>query len=226
MKLESCYTPIVSNPVHETVPKGNLAVYVVIYFNHSIFGELLNEAENVYGFEYYSGIMIPCRVAEFESGLVDGSGGWRLTMRRKFCVTQPIYHNLDSSSNKPIKKKLLSWGRKLARRAKSLFCTKLGSGYTPIMSDPVHETVPKGHLAVYVGQKDDEFCRIYVPVIYFNHPIFGELLNEAENVYGFEYSGGIRLPCRVAEFERVKTWIESGLIGSRDRRMSLRWCGK
>ena len=33
-------------------------------------------------------------------------------------------------------------------------------------------TVLKGHLAVYVGQKDGDFYRVLVPVIYFNHPLF------------------------------------------------------
>nr|GMC89227.1 auxin-responsive protein SAUR36-like [Ipomoea batatas] len=39
-------------------------------------------------------------------------------------------------------------------------------------------------MAVYVGQKDGDFKRILVPVMYFNHPLFGELLREAENEFG------------------------------------------
>lgn len=56
-----------------------------------------------------------------------------------------------------------------------------------IGKEPIHEspvTVQKGHLAVYVGQKDRDFYRVLVPVIYFNHPLFGELLKEAEREYG------------------------------------------
>lgn len=81
-----------------------------------------------------------------------------------------------------------------------------GSGYVRSESDPV----PKGHLAVYVGHEDGDLHRVLVPVIYFNHPLFGELLREAEKEYGFHHQGGITLPCRFTEFERVKTRIASG----------------
>ncbi|KAL4342013.1 hypothetical protein GQ457_08G027150 [Hibiscus cannabinus] len=66
---------------------------------------------------------------------------------------------------------------------------------------------PKGHLALYVGESEDETKRVVVPVIYFNHPLFGELLKEAEQVYGFSQSGGITLPCGLSEFEKVKMRI-------------------
>ncbi|KAK7260188.1 hypothetical protein RIF29_26017 [Crotalaria pallida] len=147
---------------------------------------------------------------------------------RRFWTTRPGYRRLGSSPARKHMTKLLSWGRKLTIRARSLCsCKKLGLSYIPIGSDPVRETVPKGHLAVYVGQKDGESRRVLVPVIYFNHPLFGELLNEAEKVYGFEHQGGITIPCRVAEFERVKTRIESGLGDSGGcRRLALRWHSK
>ncbi|KAM3379785.1 hypothetical protein P3S68_012199 [Capsicum galapagoense] len=67
--------------------------------------------------------------------------------------------------------------------------------------------VPKGHLAVYVGEKQEDACRVLVPVVYFNHPLFVDLLREAEMVYGFDYSGGIRIPCRISEFEKVQSRI-------------------
>ncbi|KAI6706608.1 hypothetical protein NL676_009570 [Syzygium grande] len=78
--------------------------------------------------------------------------------------------------------RLLTWGRRLTSKT-------------------------RGHLAVYVGQKDAEFCRVLVPVIYFNHPLFSELLREAEEEFGFDHPGGITIPCGVSEFERVKTRI-------------------
>ncbi|PHT95424.1 Auxin-responsive protein SAUR36 [Capsicum annuum] len=78
-------------------------------------------------------------------------------------------------------------------------------------SDPV--PVPKGHLAVYVGQKDGDYKRVLVPVIYINHPLFSELLREAEEEYGFNHPGGITIPCRISEFERVQTRIQQGRVG-------------
>ncbi|MQL77880.1 hypothetical protein Taro_010281 [Colocasia esculenta] len=64
---------------------------------------------------------------------------------------------------------------------------------------------PKGHLAVYVGARGVEPPRrVLVPVVYFNHPLFGELLREAEEEFGFHHPGGITIPCPVADFESVR----------------------
>jgi hypothetical protein len=35
-----------------------------------------------------------------------------------------------------------------------------------------------------------------VPVIYFNHPLFGELLREAEEEFRHQHQGGITIPCQ------------------------------
>ncbi|XVF22739.1 hypothetical protein REPUB_Repub12eG0196700 [Reevesia pubescens] len=112
--------------------------------------------------------------------------------------------------------KLISWGRRLTNGAKSICSVKQRSGYVPIGQEPIDEKpmeVPKGHLAVYVGQKDGDFHRVLVPVIYFNHPLFGELLREAEEEYGFSHQGGITIPCRYSEFESIQTRIAAGTCG-------------
>ncbi|KAK7339378.1 hypothetical protein VNO77_20041 [Canavalia gladiata] len=125
---------------------------------------------------------------------------------------RPGYCRLGGSSQslarRPIAK-LLTWGRRLTAGAKSFLTVGSGSGYAQLGSEP-DSSVPKGHLAVYVGQKDGELHRVLVPVIYFNHPLFGELLKEAEKEFGFNHPGGITIPCRFTEFERVKTRIASG----------------
>lgn len=113
-----------------------------------------------------------------------------------------------------------SWGRRLKTRAKAAICSAAsrpgrgllpgsgpGRGYVPIGGEEKPEAVPKGHLAVYVGQEDGDFRRVLVPVMYFNHPLFGELLREAEEQYGFHHPGGITIPCRISEFESVQTRI-------------------
>ncbi|EOX96266.1 hypothetical protein QUC31_005482 [Theobroma cacao] len=129
------------------------------------------------------------------------------------------YHHLTQAGSFCKSKtfsKLIGWGRRLTNGAKSICSVKPGSGYLPIGQDPVDEKpkeVPKGHLAVYVGQKDGDLHRVFVPVIYFNHPLFGELLREAEEEYGFTQPGGITIPCRFSEFERVQTRITAGTGG-------------
>lgn len=73
-------------------------------------------------------------------------------------------------------------------------------GYGPI-------ELPKGHLAVYVGESEDEKQRVLVPVTHFNHPLLGKLLEDAEKLYGFDHPGVITIPCGVSEFERVQKII-------------------
>lgn len=58
--------------------------------------------------------------------------------------------------------------------------------------------VPKGHLAVYVGDGDDQSCkqRFVVPISYLKHPLFQDLLKLAEEEYGFSHPmGGLTIPC-------------------------------
>ncbi|KAB5526961.1 hypothetical protein DKX38_020808 [Salix brachista] len=107
---------------------------------------------------------------------------------RRTRIHPPDYNLLGQSEStsrskpKPISK-IINWGRRLTKGAKSLCCSKPGSGYIPMGHELVCDkpvTVPKGHLAIYVGQEDGDFHRVLVPVIYFNHPLFGELLREAE----------------------------------------------
>ncbi|CAN1308042.1 Auxin-responsive protein SAUR36 [Linum perenne] len=138
---------------------------------------------------------------------------WIFSRRRR---NRSLYNRLispyadgDSTSTSPrrssqITSRLRIWGRRLTTRARSI-CNptrRLGSGYSRACVKPV----PKGQLAVYVGQKDGE---VLVPVIYINHPLFGELLKEAQEEYGFDQEGGITIPCPFAEFERVKTRIDA-----------------
>ncbi|KAK4723947.1 hypothetical protein R3W88_026726 [Solanum pinnatisectum] len=85
-------------------------------------------------------------------------------------------------------------------------------GYVQIGHKEKVSVVPKGHMAIYVGQKDGDCKRFLVPVIYFNHPLFSELLREVEDEYGFNYSGGITIPCRISEFEHVQTRIKQGWV--------------
>nr|DAD45483.1 TPA_asm: hypothetical protein HUJ06_003713 [Nelumbo nucifera] len=61
-------------------------------------------------------------------------------------------------------------------------------------------------MVVYVGQKDDGLHRFLVPVIYFNHPLFTDLLREAGE-HGFHHPDGITIPCQIAELESIQTKI-------------------
>ncbi|PIA56063.1 hypothetical protein AQUCO_00700420v1 [Aquilegia coerulea] len=60
-------------------------------------------------------------------------------------------------------------------------------------------TVPKGHIAVYVGENEKR--RFVVPISYLSHPLFQELLNQAEEEFGFNHPmGGLTIPCNEESF--------------------------
>ncbi|XP_016188453.2 auxin-induced protein X10A-like [Arachis ipaensis] len=53
--------------------------------------------------------------------------------------------------------------------------------------------VPKGYLAMYVGEKMKRFV---VPISYLNQPLFQELLSQAEEEFGYDHPmGGLTVPC-------------------------------
>ncbi|TXG64697.1 hypothetical protein EZV62_011691 [Acer yangbiense] len=55
--------------------------------------------------------------------------------------------------------------------------------------------VPKGHLAVYVGESERK--RFIIPVSFLNHSSFQDMLRQAEEEFGFDHPmGGLTIPCR------------------------------
>ena len=61
------------------------------------------------------------------------------------------------------------------------------------------QVVPRGHIAVYVGEMERK--RFVVPISYLNHPLFADLLNRAEEEFGFNHPmGGLTIPCKEDAF--------------------------
>ncbi|KAB5541516.1 hypothetical protein DKX38_014490 [Salix brachista] len=66
--------------------------------------------------------------------------------------------------------------------------------------------VPKGFLAVYVGETEKK--RYMVPVSYLNKPVFQDLLSKAEKEFGFDHPmGGLTIPCREDTFIQLKIFM-------------------
>jgi SAUR family protein len=61
--------------------------------------------------------------------------------------------------------------------------------------------VPKGYLAVYVGEKMKRFV---IPISCLNQTSFQELLSQAEDQFGYDHPmGGITIPCREDVFLEI-----------------------
>ncbi|KAL5071318.1 hypothetical protein RYX36_022205 [Vicia faba] len=68
-------------------------------------------------------------------------------------------------------------------------------------------SIPKGYLAVCVGQ---ELKRFIIPTEYLSHQGFMILLRQAEEEFGFQQAGVLRFPCEVSVFESVLKMVEDG----------------
>ncbi|KVI04105.1 Auxin responsive SAUR protein [Cynara cardunculus var. scolymus] len=68
--------------------------------------------------------------------------------------------------------------------------------------------VPKGHLAVYVGEIQKK--RFVVPITYLDQPLFQVLLRHSEEEYGFDHPmGGLTISCKEDEFVKIITLLKS-----------------
>ncbi|XP_042439580.1 auxin-responsive protein SAUR36-like [Zingiber officinale] len=104
-------------------------------------------------------------------------------------------------------RRMCEWARGISRR---LLGHPTVGERAPLLEEE-WRAPPKGHLAVYVAEKEGERARRYVvPAVYFNHPLFRELLREAEEEFGFHHSGAITFPCQAAKFESVSSRIAAG----------------
>ncbi|KAL8139198.1 hypothetical protein V2J09_005199 [Rumex salicifolius] len=62
----------------------------------------------------------------------------------------------------------------------------------------IKDAVPKGFLPVYVGSG---LRRVVIPTAYLSTPEFREVMERAEEEFGFQQNGGLQLPCTDQEFD-------------------------
>ncbi|XLS84252.1 hypothetical protein HN51_034418 [Arachis hypogaea] len=66
--------------------------------------------------------------------------------------------------------------------------------------------VPKGYLAVYVGEKQKRFV---IPISYLNQPSFQDLLSQAQEEFGYDHPmGGLTIPCSEYVFQQITSQLE------------------
>ena len=73
------------------------------------------------------------------------------------------------------------------------------------VSGASNDVVPKGFLAVCVGK---ELKRFVIPTEYLGHQAFAILLREAEEEFGFQQEGVLKIPCEVSVFEKILKVVE------------------
>ncbi|MQL97676.1 hypothetical protein Taro_030371 [Colocasia esculenta] len=88
---------------------------------------------------------------------------------------------------------------------KSMGFLKRTLSFTDAAASAVSSDVPKGFLAVCVGE---EMKRFVIPTEYLGHRAFSALLQETEEEFGFEQEGVLRIPCEVAVFESILKVVE------------------
>ena len=70
------------------------------------------------------------------------------------------------------------------------------------------QVVPKGYIPIYVGDGVDT-QRFQVPVSYLNHPTFQDLLQQAEQEFGFNHPmGGLTIPCSSETFLQLTSELK------------------
>ncbi|KAF9603364.1 hypothetical protein IFM89_035499 [Coptis chinensis] len=79
-------------------------------------------------------------------------------------------------------------------------------------SIPVATDIPKGHLAVYVGENPIKKKRYVIPVSYLNQPSFQDLLSKAKKEYGYDHPmGGLTIPCSEEKFMNLTSHLNNNL---------------
>lgn len=89
--------------------------------------------------------------------------------------------------------------------SKSIKFLKRTLSFSDVSGASNDHVVPKGFLAVCVGK---ELKRFIIPTKYLGHQAFGMLLREAEEEFGFQQEGVLKIPCQVSVFEKILKVVE------------------
>ncbi|XLS84251.1 hypothetical protein HN51_034417 [Arachis hypogaea] len=66
--------------------------------------------------------------------------------------------------------------------------------------------IPKGHLAVYVGENQKK--RFVIPISFLSQPSIQDLLSHAEQEFGFDHPmGGLTIPCKEDVFLEITSQL-------------------
>ncbi|KAH7850842.1 hypothetical protein Vadar_003637 [Vaccinium darrowii] len=85
-------------------------------------------------------------------------------------------------------------------------CSSLGkkTGNELAETEQLPLDVPKGHFAVYVGEKRSRYI---VPISFLTRPEFQSLLRRAEEEFGFDHDMGLLIPCEEVVFRSLTSML-------------------
>ncbi|XP_015581825.1 auxin-responsive protein SAUR50 [Ricinus communis] len=83
-------------------------------------------------------------------------------------------------------------------------CSSFGKKHGYDQESGLPDDVPKGHFAVYVGQNRSRYI---VPISWLDHPEFQNLLQRAEEEFGFKHDMGLTIPCEEVVFRSLTAMI-------------------
>ncbi|GJZ92943.1 auxin-responsive protein SAUR72-like protein [Tanacetum coccineum] len=75
--------------------------------------------------------------------------------------------------------------------------------FSDISSSVQEDVVRKGYLAVWVGRDEDAMKKFVIPTDYLAHQAFSVLLRDAEEEFGFQQEGILKIPCDIPLFEEI-----------------------
>ncbi|XP_065880361.1 auxin-responsive protein SAUR50-like [Euphorbia lathyris] len=84
-------------------------------------------------------------------------------------------------------------------------CSSLGKnkqGYQD--PDGLPLDVPKGHFVVYVGENRSRYI---IPISFLGRPEFQNLLQQAEDEFGFDHDMGLTIPCEEQAFQSLTSML-------------------
>ncbi|XP_021902523.1 auxin-responsive protein SAUR50-like [Carica papaya] len=83
-------------------------------------------------------------------------------------------------------------------------CSSLGKKQSYQDEEGLPLDVPKGHFVVYVGEQRSRYI---VPISLLTRPEFQNLLQQAEEEFGFHHHMGLTIPCEEVVFQSLTSML-------------------
>lgn len=128
---------------------------------------------------------------------------WRKQAHSSTTSTSNANKNNNSNGNNGCKKGSLSRSNSM----KGITFLKRSLSFTDVSAAGASSNaIPKGFLAVDVGE---DMKRFVIPTSYLSHQAFSVLLREAEEEFGFQQEGVLRIPCEADVFQNILKVVEA-----------------